>query len=61
MDARDIRRGFFNAVRKITAHEHVKEELIEDTPEQAERAYNRRYDTYVFTDGERYIGRRKRK
>lgn len=60
MDARDIRRGFFNAVRKITAHEHVKEELIEDTPEQAERARKRKYFTYVAGQGERYIRRKPR-
>jgi len=61
MDARDIRRGFDDAVRKVTKHAHVQEELIEDTPEQVERGYNRKYFTYVIASGERYIGRRPRR
>ena len=60
MDTQDVRRGFFDAVRKIDKPIHVQEELIEDTPEQAERTRNRKYFTYVFTDGERYVGRRER-
>ncbi|KKK81506.1 hypothetical protein LCGC14_2812730 [marine sediment metagenome] len=57
MDPRDVQKGFFDAVRKVTAHEHVQEELIEETPEVTARAYKRKYFTYVAGQGERYIRR----
>ncbi len=60
MDARDVRRGFNDAARKVTAHVHVQEELIEETDEVKERAYKRKFFTYVAGEGERYIRRRPR-
>lgn len=61
MDPRDVRRGFFNAVRRIDKPVYVRDLLPEDTMEQIARAHRRKYGTYVFTEGERYIGRRPRR
>lgn len=57
MNPKDVRKGFFDAVRKVTSHEHVQEELVEDTPEVATQAHKRKYLTYVSGQGERWIRR----
>ncbi len=60
MDAQDVRRGFFDAVRKVDAPVHVQETLIKETPEVAAQAHKRKYFTYVAGQGERWIRRRPR-
>jgi hypothetical protein len=60
MNTKDIRRGFFSAVRRVDAHVHVQETLIEETPEVAAQAHKRKYFTYAAGQGERWIRRRPR-
>ncbi len=58
MDARDVRKGFLDAVRRVDKPKYVQEEPVEDTPEVIAQARNRKYFTYVAGEGDRYIRRR---
>ena len=60
MDPRDVRKGFFDAARRVDKPVYVREKLIKDTPEVIAQAHNRRYFMYVAGQGERYVRRRPR-
>lgn len=57
MDPKDVHKGFVDAARKVTAHMHVQETLIEETPKVIAQARKRKYLTYVSGQGERWIRR----
>lgn len=61
MDSNDIREGFSAASRRVDKPVYVRDLLPEETMKDIARAHRRKYFTYVFTEGERYIGRRKRR